>query len=111
MDLCKLHSNPYKSPVRELFAIISRGRNAGSAQIVRFLLKVKQQGVYLTVPLHCSESDFATRMAYMPSLICFMCPLESDMAAFMKKKKKRKKSHSIYQAFIVMHINQVQGKK
>lgn len=30
-DLCKLHSNPYKNPVRELLAIIYRGRNRGSA--------------------------------------------------------------------------------
>lgn len=85
MDLCKLHSNPYKSPVRELLAIIYRGRNRGSAQILRFLLKVKQQGVYLTVPLHCSESDFASRMAYTPNFICFMYQLESGMAAYMKK--------------------------
>lgn len=35
-----------------------------------------------------------------------MYPLEWDMAAYMKKKK----SHSTWKAFILMHINQVQGK-
>lgn len=114
IHLCKAHStlwsNPFKSPARELLTIIDRGRNRGSGML-RPLPKVKQQ-----------VSLFDTTACPFSSLCKWFC-IENGMwakfyllhaPAAIKNdyiRENAQNSDPTYTAFILMHINQVQGRQ
>ena len=114
IHLCKAHStlwsNPFKSPARELLTIIDRGRNRGWGML-RPLPKVKQQ-----------VSLFDTTACPFSSLWKWFCIENGMWAKFyllhapvgIKHNyihENAENSAPTYKAFILMHINQVQGRQ